>query len=142
MVMVIMSILAAVAVPQLQKQALRSKETQLRRDLIAVRTSIDRFHSDWLRGDIAETAGGVSRDGYPTDWDSLTQGIAVTTGGGPRRYLRAVPRNPFAIDADTPWLLLGHTDPVDAARWNGIDIFDLRANTDRTALDGSDINDW
>lgn len=142
MVMIIMSVLAAVAVPQLQKQSIRAKETQLRRDLNAVRTSIDRFHSDWRSGDISQTGSGVSRDGYPTDWDSLTDGVTVTTGGGPRRYLRDVPDNPFATDPEEPWLLLGHTDPADAKRWNGIDIFDLRVNTDRVALDGSNISDW
>lgn len=142
MVMVIMSILAAVAVPQLQKQAIRAKETQLRRDLTDVRTSIDRFHSDWRRGDIAQTGDGVSDDGFPADWDSLTEGVALANGGGQRRYLRDLPENPFANDPEEPWLLIGHRDASDAGRWNGIDIFDLRANTDRTALDGSNINEW
>ncbi len=140
--MLILSILSAAAIPQLQKQSVRQKEYELRRDLIRVRASIDQFHKDWREGVIAQNTSGISRDGFPTDWEVLTEGVPVAEGGGTRRYLRAVPGNPFASDPDEPWILLGHRDPADADRWNGVDIFDLRANTDRIALDGSEIRDW
>ena len=142
MVMLILSILSAAAIPQLQKQSLRNKEYQLRRDLIRVRASIDQFHKDWREGLIAQNTGGISRDGYPTDWDILIEGVANAEGGGKRRYLRAIPENPFAEDPEEPWILMGHRDPPDSERWNGVDIFDLRANSERIALDGSEIRDW
>ena len=141
-VLVIMSILAAIAIPQVQKQNIRNSEYQLQRDLIEVRASIDRFHKDWREGTISQNASGISADGYPTNWESLIAGVPEASGGTLRRYLRSIPDNPFASDPDLPWILLGHRDAPDAARWNEVDIFDLKANTDRTGLDGSKIREW
>lgn len=141
MVLMIMSILAVAAFPRLQQQAVRSKEYQLRRDLITVRASIDKFHKDWTLGHIAQSGTGISADGFPTNWGALVDGVAETHGGT-RRYLRAVPQNPFASDVDEPWLLLGYRDPADGTRWNGVDIYDIHANTLRIGLDGTKINEW
>ncbi|UWP97223.1 type II secretion system GspH family protein (plasmid) [Aliiroseovarius crassostreae] len=142
MVLLILSIITMIAVPQVQKRALREKEYQLRRDLISVRDAIDRFHADWMDGALMDGAAGVSPDGYPRNWDSLTEGVPTRDGKGPRRYLRQVPPNPFALDPEMPWRLLGLRDAPDATRWNKVDIFDLRANTDRIALDGTRIDEW
>jgi type II secretory pathway pseudopilin PulG len=141
-VMFVMSILTAAALPQLQKQSLRTKETQLRHDLTEVRRAIDTFHIDWRKGEIAQTGGFVSVNGYPTSWEALTDGVPVADGTAKRRYLRAIPSNPFATDPDDPWRLFGQADMQTADSWNGLDIFDVRANTKRKALDGTQISDW
>jgi len=142
MVLLIMSILAMAAFPKLQKQAIRSKETQLHRDLITVRSSIDRFHKDWTLGLIPINGAGISINGYPTSWEAMIDGVQDANTGGKRRYLRVIPQNPFASEDDEPWLLLGYRDPKESQRWNGIDIYDLHAKTDRIGLDGTNINEW
>jgi general secretion pathway protein G len=142
MVLLIMSILAVAAFPKLQKQAIRSKEYQLRRDLIAVRTSIDKFHKDWSLGLIVQNSSGVSINGFPASWEALIDGVQDAHAGGKRRYLRAIPQNPFASDDAEQWRLLGYRDPKDSQTWDGVDIYDIHAQTTRVGLDGTNINEW
>jgi general secretion pathway protein G len=126
----------------LQKQAVRKKEYQLHTDLIAVRSSIDRFHKDWTLGQIIQNSSGVSANGFPTSWAALVDGVQDSNTSGKRRYLRTIPQNPFATDDDEHWQLLGYHDPKDSQTWNGIDIYDIHPKTDRIALDGTNINEW
>lgn len=142
MVMMIISILSAAALPHLQQKIVRDKEYQLQKDLLKVRESIDRFHRDWRETIIVENAKGISADGFPKTLDVLIEGVPEVDGGQLRKYLRRVPENPFAADKEEPWLFLGYRDPADTAKWNGVDIFDLRANTERTGLDGTPIAEW
>lgn len=141
-VLAILSILAAVAVPFAETAALRGKEQELRATLRDVRTAIDRFHDDWRAGDFEDGTEGISDNGYPVELALLVEGLE-DKDGAPKRYLRTLPENPFAPrDAGEPWLFLGYADPPDARAWNGEDIYDLRAVTDRTGLDGTAIADW
>lgn len=140
-VLLILSVITTTALPQISKQRLRQKEQQLKSDLIAVRAGIDELHIDWKRGVFAPQTTGISVDGYPQNWDILIDGVP-TNDGKKRRYLRQIPHNPFAKDPEEPWLLLGFLDAADATVWNGVDIFDLRANSDHIALDGSAVRDW
>src|SRR5262249_8054666 len=97
MVLLIVSVLAALAAPVAANRVAAEKEFALRAALREVRTAIDRFHSDW---EDAKGGGGfakaASQDGYPLSFDVLRDGV---DGGGAsgrkKRYLRAVPRNPF-----------------------------------------------
>ncbi len=139
-VLLIMSIVTTAAIPTLKKQTLRRHEQHIRHDLAMVRESIDRFHKDWRTGVMAKTGSGISRDGFPTSWDALIEGVQ-STEGQTLRYLRSIPSHPFSGEED-PWLLLGYRDDPTATQWNEIDIYDLRANTDRIAQDGSEIRDW
>ena len=141
-VLAILSILAAIAVPFAETAVLRGKEHALRAMLRDVRTAIDRFHDDWRAGDFEDGTGGISDNGYPAELVLLVEGLA-DKDGAPKRYLRKLPENPFAPrDSDEPWLYLGYSDPPDTRVWNGEDIYDLRAVTDRTGLDGTAIADW
>ena len=143
-VLAILSILAAVAVPFAETTVDRRKELALRESLREVRTAIDRFHEDWRAGVFGDSPDQVSDNGFPTDLALLVEGLA-DTDGQTRRYLRRVPANPFApkdASIEDHWLFLGYTDPPDAQIWNAEDIYDLRAITDKTALDGTSLAEW
>ena len=143
-VMAILSILAAIAVPFAETTTLRGKEQELRATLRDTREALDRFHADWRAGAFGDGGEGISENGFPTDLAILVEGLEDEEGAL-KRYLRALPENPFAPREATDedhWLFLGYTDPPDASVWNSEDIYDLRPVTERIALDGSEIADW
>src|SRR4030065_508490 len=76
--LVVLSILAAAALPYAEMTVTRTKELELRRALREVRTAIDRFHEDWLSGKISKTNADASDDGYPRSLQVLVEG---TEGG-------------------------------------------------------------
>lgn len=142
-VLVILSILAVVAIPFAETTVQRQNEQALRSALRDVRTALDRFNDDLRAGVFGDTSDGISENGFPDDLQVLVDGLADDEGAT-RRYLRRLPTNPFAKNAELEdqWLFLGYTDPPDASVWNGEDIYDLRAVTERTAIDGTALADW
>lgn len=148
-VLLIVSVLAAMAAPVTAKRVARDKEFALRASLREVRTAIDRFHADWEQ---AKGAGGFAKaaspDGYPVSIEVLVEGVdSGDANGRKRRYLRALPRNPFlpaSMPVDNHWILIGYQDdPKSKSRLRGgKDIYDLRSAKEGTALDGTRIEDW
>ena len=145
-VMTIISVMAATAVPYVQKGIQREKELELRETLRNIRTAIDAFHNDHKEGIITVSRGDISKNGYPTRMELLIDGVKANSGPGRiKRYLRRFPVHGFSSSQIAPseqWVFLGYEDPSDAKVWNGVDIYDLRANTERMALDGSAIAEW
>lgn len=141
-VLAIVSILAVTAIPFAENAVQRRHEQDLRLTLRQVRTAIDAFHRDWQDGTMDPESDAASANGYPVTLDALVEGVDRAEDGPPLRYLRALPQNPFAGGESAGWLLMGYADAPDTRAWNGEDIYDLRAVTDRVALDGTDISDW
>lgn len=144
--LVIVSILAAAALPYAETTMRREKELELRRALRDVRDAIDRFNDDWLAGRIAKSADGVSDDGYPRTLHVLVEGVdSGDAKGGKRRYLRRIPRDPLSGSKQEPeaqWVLRGYQDEVDAIVWGKKDVYDIRSGSEATALDGTRYRDW
>jgi general secretion pathway protein G len=144
--LVLLSILAAAALPYAEIAVRREKELELRRSLREVRTAIDNFHDDWKSGAISKTGDGPSDDGYPKSLEVLVEGTeAGDAKGGVRRYLRRIPRDPFGEPGTEPeeqWIIRGYQDETDATSWNGIDVYDVRSASEATAIDGSRYGDW
>lgn len=143
-VLTILSLLAAAAVPFAETAVMRQKERDLQETLREVRTAIDRFQDDWRTGAMDDETDAASEAGLPVTLDVLVEGVNGAEGET-LRYLRRLPENPFAprgAEFEEAWLLLGYSDPPDATVWNGEDVYDIRARTERTALDGSEIADW
>jgi general secretion pathway protein G len=144
--LVILSILAAAAVPYAEVTVTRTKEIELRRTLREVRTAIDRFHEDWASGKISKTSQDASDDGYPRTLEVLVDGTeGADAKGGKRRYLRRIPADPFGEEGRPPadqWLVRGYQDEPDTIMWNGKDVYDIRTQSERTALDGTRYRDW
>jgi general secretion pathway protein G len=143
--MAILSILAAAALPYAEMTIVRGKELELRRSLREIRTAIDGFHEDWVSGKISHLSSATSDDGYPKTLKVLVDGIEVSQAkGGKVKYLRRIPEDPFApgSDAANQWVLRTYQDERDALTWEGKDVYDVRSNSGRTAIDGSRYRDW
>lgn len=144
--LVILSILAAAALPYAETTVRREKELELRRALRDVRGAIDAFNEDWKSGRISRAASAASDDGYPKSLQVLVEGAdAGDAKGGKRKYLRRVPRDPFADPARPNaehWVLLGYQDSADTIVWGGRDVYDVRSAAQGGALDGSRYRDW
>lgn len=144
--LMIVSILAAMALPYAENTVRRGKEMELRQALRDIRSAIDRFHADWETGKIGKTVAGVSDDGYPKTLQVLVEGVEASGAkGGKAKYLRRIPRDPFA-DAARPaiehWVLRGYQDDANALSWNGRDVYDIRTASRRVASDGSRYEEW
>ena len=115
-VMAIIVILIAIAVPFYQKAILRAKETVLHNNLSAMRNSIDAYAFDKQKA--------------PHDLSDL-----VSDG-----YLREVPRDPITGKNDT-WKIIME-DAGQAVSSTDPGIFDVRSGSDKRSLDGTNFADW
>lgn len=144
--LVILSILAAAALPYAEITVRREKELELRQSLRQVRSAIDAFHDDWKSGKIPKTSEAASEDGYPKTLEVLVEGAEGGLAKDTRlRYLRRIPRDPFGDSARPPaeqWVLRGYQDEPDALTWNGKDVYDLRSASEETGIDGTKYKDW
>jgi general secretion pathway protein G len=144
--LVILSVLAAIALPYAEVTLRREKEVELHEALREVRKAIDAFHDDWRNGELSRTGEGVSEDGFPKTLDILVEGADTGDAKGTkRRYLRRIPRDPFADPAKKPgeqWILRGYQDDLDATSWGGKDVFDLHTAHQGDAIDGTHFKDW
>src|SRR5215470_10447920 len=86
-VMTIIGILAAIAVPALRDSPQRAREAALREDLFTMRSVIDQYHGD--------------KGAYPPDLQTL-----VTAG-----YLRKIPVDPMTKSAETWVIALEEPNP-------------------------------
>ena len=144
--LLILSILAAAALPYAEVTVKRNEEIELRRRLRMIRTAIDRTHYDWKNGKIAKNADGISRHGYPKTLQVLVDGLPTgRPDGSKNRYLRRIPLDPFGDKTKPPaeqWRLRGYDDEADSASWSGTDVYDVRTASERIAIDGSHYKDW
>jgi general secretion pathway protein G len=122
-VMTIIGILAAIAVPALKDSPQRAREAALREDLFAMRSVIDQYHGD--------------KGNYPADLQTL-----VTDG-----YLRKIPLDPMTKAADS-WVIAyeeaptSADAPADAAGAGTPGIVDVHSGSNAKALDGTLYKDW
>lgn len=121
-VMTIIGILAAIAVPALRDSPQRAREAALKEDLFALRSVIDQYHGD--------------KGSYPPDLQTL-----VTDG-----YLRKIPLDPMTKSAET-WVLAYEEAPTadDAGDPSAIaspGIIDVHSGAPAKALDGTPYKDW
>ena len=146
-VLAIISILASVSVLKIEKSVYRKKEAELQQTLMRTREAIDLFHQDWIYERMERTNPAASPNGYPKRLEVLVQPMTIELEGAQisRRYLRALPQNPFApsgTEIIDMWLFTSSTDQTDSRQSNGVDVFDIRSKIERTALDGTEIIDW
>lgn len=115
-VMAIISILLAIALPVYQKSIIRSKESVLRNNLFTLRTMIDEYTIDKQKA--------------PESLQEL-----VTEG-----YLRQVPQDPVT-NSDQTWRVIMEETPVGGST-SAPGVFDVKSGSDKTALDGTPYSDW
>jgi general secretion pathway protein G len=115
-VMAIIVILIAVAVPFYQKALIRAKETVLHNNLFAMRSAIDEYSFD-------------KQKAPPALQDLVTEG-----------YLHDVPRDPITQRNDS-WKIIME-DAGQAVNSAEPGIFDVRSGSDKTSLDGTKYSEW
>ena len=114
-VMAIVSILMAIAIPQYQKSIRRTKETLLHSHLQTLRTVIDEYTFD-------------KKKAPQTLQDLVTEG-----------YLRAVPMDP--IMGNDNWRTINE-DSLTAVDQTEPGIFDIRSLSDQISLEGTPYSEW
>lgn len=145
-VLAIVGILAAAAVPLHELALRRTQEAALREALRSLRTAIDAHREAVQAGRIA-----AGRDGspYPATLEALVQGLPLLDAqgrpGDQRLYLlRRLPRDPMAeptLAAAASWGLRSSQSPADMPA-PGSDVFDVFSRSEARALDGSNYRDW
>lgn len=144
----IVAILAATALP-LQELALRrSQEQALREALRSLRGALDAHR---LAVEAKRIAPGPDGSPWPASLQVLVQGVPLLDGDGQPQtngsqlyLLRQLPRDPFAdaaLPAADTWALRASDTPPDAPA-PGRDVFDVRSRSKRSALDGSRYAQW
>ena len=119
-VMTIIGILAAIAVPALRDSPQRAREATLREDLFTLRSVIDQYHGD----------KGV----FPPDLQTL-----ITDG-----YIRKLPVDPTTKSAET-WVVTMEEIPPDAPSTSEPPtpgITDVHSGSPDKALDGTLYKEW
>ena len=116
-VMVVIGLLAAIAIPSYTNNVRNAKEAVLREDLRTMRGAIDSYTIDKQKA--------------PQSLDDLVQS----------GYLKVMPVDPFTKRSDT-WVpaqsdMLATTDQTDSGGIN-----DLHSGAQMTAADGSSYNTW
>jgi general secretion pathway protein G len=116
-VMIIIGILAAIAVPAYIQSVRHAREAVLREDLHTLRAAID---------------------SYTVDKDKAPQALSDLVDAG---YLKSMPKDPMTNSTDT-WVpaesdVLSTTDQTDAG---GID--DVHSGSQDTSTDGTAYNTW
>ena len=115
-VMFIISVLLAIAVPVYQKSIIRSKESVLHANLSAIRNMIDEYTIDKQKA--------------PDSLEDL-----VSEG-----YLRQIPLDPMTNSNQTWKTVMEQTAVGGASASPGL--YDVHSGSDQKALDGTNYSDW
>lgn len=115
-VMSIIGILAAIAVPSYRHHTIKARETVLQEDLYQMHRAIDAFYTDKAR--------------YPDTLEELVE----------YKYLRGIPRDPFTNSTST-WT----TEPPDASPDGDLPeggVFRVRSGSPLVGLNGVPYSEW
>jgi general secretion pathway protein G len=129
----IIGILAAIAVPNYQWGVIKAKESVLREDLYNFRTTIDQFHADQGK--------------YPDSISELKD----------RKYLREIPKDPFTKSAET-WITVApppetSSTPSGSVSLSSISsgsssstpqgsVYDVHSGSNLIGTNGTPYNEW
>jgi general secretion pathway protein G len=114
-VMAVISILVAIAVPIYQKSVIRARESVLRQNLFTMRNVIDEYTYDKAKA--------------PQSLQDL-----VAEG-----YLRQIPTDPMTGRND--WKVIME-DTVSSVNQSEPGIFDIRSKSDTKSLEGQSYSEW
>lgn len=151
-VMVVISVLAAVAMPMYKVSVKRAKEYELKRALMQTRDAIDEYKR-WVDN------GWISKEtdsGYPPSLAVLVEGVNIAnTAVAPgqvkwnpqgklpttMKFLRGIPVDPMTGTAD--WGTRSNADVATGSSFSsGADVFDVYSLSDGQAIDGTMYGDW
>ena len=136
MVVALIAVLSAMALPVAKFTVKRQKEAELRLALRQMRTAIDEYKRMSDQGLIPIVIGG---EGYPEELENLVEGVEIVGQETKMRFLRRIPIDPMTHDE---WVLRSYQDDVDSTSWGGENVYDVRTSSEGTALDGTKYADW
>lgn len=141
-VVMILGIMAAAALPLARVANQRQKEAELRRSLREMRSAIDKFKDAVDSGLIATTELKPGSEGYPPDLETLVDGVPAANDASGRKlkYLRRIPIDPMTNGIE--WGMRSYQDKPDSTSWGGQNVFDVYTTSGATALDGTKYKDW
>jgi type II secretion system protein G len=123
-VVAMIGILAAIAVPSLIERPIRAREAVLKHNLMAIRDALDQHYGD--------------KGYYPETLEAL-----VEAG-----YFRVVPQDPITGSNETWVLEYEEIDPeeapaeTDQPEGGGPGVIDVHSGSEELALDGSPYKEW
>ena len=123
-VIAVIGILAAIAMPQLRHTPTKTKEAVLRTNLRTIRDALDQYRGD--------------KGHYPASLETLAE----------EGYFREVPRDPMTKSSETWELIYEEIDPdappaeTELPEGGEPGVFDVRSGSDELSLDGSPYNEW
>ena len=144
-VVALVGILAAAAMPLVELSVRRAKEAELRHALRELRGAIDAYKTAFDAKRITALPN-VEDSGYPPTLEALVDGVPDAGSASKQRlyFLRRLPRDPFA-DATTAaaqtWGLRSYASPPDAPQ-PGRDVFDVYPLAAGTGIDGTAYRQW
>ena len=112
----IIGILAAIAVPNYKLGIIKAREAVLRENLYSIRTSIDQYYADQGK--------------YP---DGLSEMVE-------KKYLRVLPTDPFTTKNDT-WVIVAPPAPTDGSKVEG-SLYDIHSGSNLVSTNGTSYNEW
>jgi prepilin-type N-terminal cleavage/methylation domain-containing protein len=123
-VLAVIGILAAMALPQLRHTPTKAKEAVLRTNLRTIRDALDQYRGD--------------KGHYPASLETLAE----------EGYFREVPRDPMTKSSETWELIYEEIDPeappaeTELPEGGEPGVFDVRSGSDAIALNGTPYNEW
>ena len=139
-VTVIITVLAAAAIPLAHNAFQREKEIDLRRALRMMRTAIDDYKKFCEENKIE-----IDEDtyGYPEKLEDLVKGIEYKDKKNKTRLVKFLRRIPFdPVSASYDWGLRSYQDKSDSRHWGGQNVWDVYCDSSKKALDGTYYRDW
>ena len=137
-VVVILSILAAVTLPISRYTGKRLKEAELRQQLRTMRYAIDEYKRYTDAGLIPIEFG---TEGYPPELETLIEGIdLVGQVDLQKRFLRRIPEDPMTGEAE--WGFRSYQDEPDSSSWGGENVYDVYSLSEGVGLNGVPYALW
>ena len=140
-VMAVLGLLSAAAVPMAELVAKRNKERELKQALWGIRQAIDAYKQTTGEGKLS---GVATASGYPPSLDVLSSGFVDQRTGKTVYLLRRLPKDPFApvgSPAQQSWGLRSYASTAEQPR-PGVDVFDVHSNAEGIGLNGVPYKEW
>jgi len=139
-VTLIITVLAAAAVPLAQNAIQREREIELRRNLRLLRSAVDAYKKF-----VDENKIKVDEDtyGYPEKLADLIKGIEYKDKNNKNQVAKFLRRVPYeSITRSYEWGFRSYQDKRTSTRWGGENIWDVYCPSGKKALDGTYYRDW
>ena len=145
-VLSILVILSALALPVAKFSVRRHKEIELHENLRMIRNAIDAYHEAAMPstpGVTPKIQVKFGTDGWPADLNVLSkakQSLVMPPG----KKIRVFAADPFdPITNSYEWGLRASQDETDSKNWGGENVWDVYCKSDEISLDGvSKYSEW